>query len=70
MELHTAMRILQVLAGLIFVGYVGKLFIAPRAWKPRGHDIDEHLRRIDPATPRVDETYEQWHKRSGNDRYF
>lgn len=71
MELHTAMRILQVLAGLLAVGYVARLFVTPKAWKPRGRDVDEHLRRIDPDyTPRVDETYEQWHKRSGNDRYF
>lgn len=43
MELHTAMRILQVLAGLFAVGYVARLFVTPKAWKPRERSTDEYI---------------------------
>lgn len=43
MNLSTAMTILQIVAGLVLVGYVGKLFVSDKAWKPREHSTDEYL---------------------------
>lgn len=53
MELNTAMRILQVVCGLILVGYLARVIFQPTAWKPKPQDVDEYLRRVDPDyTPR------------------